>query len=125
MKAKWKWMLWIAGALLLAIIASVVFIENRGGHYPIYKASSFSNLALPAASTVSTGEPVAQIGAGTLRGTIIGSAIAFLVFTLRVTPTRVTAALVASIPLKTCQTLPAACLVSGIAKAFVSLAQTC
>ena len=77
MKAKWKWMLWIAGALLLAIIASVVFIENRGGHYPIYKASSFSNLALPAASTVSTSEPVVQIGAGTLRGTIIGSAIAF------------------------------------------------
>jgi len=41
MKAKWKWILWITGALLLAIVASVVFIENRGGHYPIYKASSF------------------------------------------------------------------------------------
>jgi hypothetical protein len=33
MTAKWKWILWITGALLLAIVASVVFIENRGGHY--------------------------------------------------------------------------------------------
>ena len=77
MTAKWKWLLWITGALLLAIVASVVFIENRGGHYPIYKASSFSNLALPTASIAPTSEPVVQIAAGTLRGTKAGSAIAF------------------------------------------------
>jgi para-nitrobenzyl esterase len=77
MTAKWKWIFWITGALLLAIVASVVFIENRGGHYPIYKSSSFSHLALPMASTASTSEPVVQIGAGTLRGAIAGSAIAF------------------------------------------------
>jgi para-nitrobenzyl esterase len=70
-------MLWITSALLLAIVASVVFIENRGGHYPIHKASSFSYLALPLASTASTSEPVVQIVAGTLRGTNVGSAIAF------------------------------------------------
>jgi hypothetical protein len=63
MKAKWKWLLWITGALLLAIVASVVYIENRGGHYPVYKASSFSNLAPPAANMASAGEPVVQIGA--------------------------------------------------------------
>jgi para-nitrobenzyl esterase len=77
MTAKRKWILWIAGVLLLAIVASVIFIENRGGHYPIYKASSFANLALPTASTASTSEPVAQIAAGTLHGTIAGSAMAF------------------------------------------------
>lgn len=77
MTAKWKWMIWIAGALLLAMIAAGVFIENRGGHYPIYKASSFSHLAPPTPSAATTGEPMVQIGAGTLRGAIIQSAIAF------------------------------------------------
>jgi para-nitrobenzyl esterase len=77
MAAKWKWMLWITGALLLAIVAFLAFIENRGGHYPTYKASSFSNLAAPIASTVSSSEPVVQISAGALRGTNAGSTIAF------------------------------------------------
>jgi para-nitrobenzyl esterase len=77
MTAKWKWMLWITGALLLAIVASGVFIENRGGHYPIYKASSFSHLTPPNASAAPISEPLVQIGAGTLRGAIAGSAIAF------------------------------------------------
>jgi para-nitrobenzyl esterase len=77
MTAKRQWILWITGALLLAIVASVVFIENRGGHYPIYKASSFSHLALPPASATSTDEPLVQIGAGTLRGTNAGSVVAF------------------------------------------------
>jgi len=77
MTTKWKWMLWITGALLLAIVASAIYIENRGGHYPIYKASSFSHLLLPTASPASTSEPVVQISAGTLRGTHAGSAIAF------------------------------------------------
>ena len=70
-------MLWITGALLLAIVASVVFVENRGGHYLIYKTSSFSHLAPPIASMAFTGEPVVQIGTGTLRGTKAGSAFAF------------------------------------------------
>ncbi|HTD74141.1 MAG TPA: carboxylesterase family protein [Steroidobacteraceae bacterium] len=70
-------MLWISGALLLAIVTFVVFVENRGGHYPIYKASSFSHLKVPTESTASTSDPVVQISAGTLRGTNAGSAIAF------------------------------------------------
>jgi para-nitrobenzyl esterase len=77
MTAKWKWTLRIAGVLLLAIVASMVFIVNRGGHNPIFKASSFSNLTLPTANLASTGEPVVQIGAGTLRGIVAGSSIAF------------------------------------------------
>jgi para-nitrobenzyl esterase len=77
MTAKWKWMLWITGVVLLGIVASVVFIENRGGHYPIHKTASFSHLTLPSASTASTGEPLVQIDSGMLRGTNAGSAIAF------------------------------------------------
>jgi para-nitrobenzyl esterase len=72
-----KWILWIGGLLLLAIIASVVFVENRGGHYPTYKAASFSHFTLPTAGTASTNEPLLQIDSGTLRGTKAGSVIAF------------------------------------------------
>ncbi len=77
MTAKWKWILWITGALLLAVVASAVYIENRGGHYPTYQAASFSHLVLPTASASSTDDPVVQISTGTLRGTNAGSAIAF------------------------------------------------
>ncbi len=77
MTVKRTWILWIGGALALAIVGFVVFTLDRGGHYPIYRASSFSHLALPPASTVTTGELVVQIGAGTLRGASVGSAIAF------------------------------------------------
>ena len=77
MTTKRKWILWITGAVLLAIVASGVFVRNRGGHYPIYEASSFSHLMLPAASMASTSDPLVQIDAGTLRGTNVGSVIAF------------------------------------------------
>ena len=77
MTAKLKSMLLIVGVLLLAILAFVVFVENRGGHYPIYKASSLSHLVLPTANIASSSEPVVQIGSGTLRGTNAGTAIAF------------------------------------------------
>jgi para-nitrobenzyl esterase len=77
MTVKWKWLVWISGAVLLTIVASVVFTLNRGGHYPIHKASSFSTLSLPTVNTASGSEPVVQIRAGTLRGALVGSAIAF------------------------------------------------
>jgi para-nitrobenzyl esterase len=77
MKAKRRWVVWFAGALLLAVVASVVFVQNRGGHYPIYKVSSFSNLTLSPASIAASSDPVVQIGAGALRGTTAGSATAF------------------------------------------------
>jgi para-nitrobenzyl esterase len=77
MAAKWKWIFWCSGLLLLAIVASVVYIENRAGHYPVYRVSSFSKLTLPAASATAASEPVVQTGAGTLRGANVGTAIAF------------------------------------------------
>jgi para-nitrobenzyl esterase len=72
-----KRIFWTAGALLPVIAACLVVIGNRGGHYPIYKASSFSNLALPSANVASSGEPIVEISTGTLRGAAAGSAIAF------------------------------------------------
>ena len=77
MTVKWKWALGVFGVLLLAVVASSVFIEHRGGHYPIYKTSSFSHLTPPSAGTTSTSEPVVKIDAGTLQGTNVGSATAF------------------------------------------------
>ncbi|HEY0799886.1 MAG TPA: carboxylesterase family protein [Steroidobacteraceae bacterium] len=70
-------MFWLFGALLLGIVASVLYLEGRGGHYPSYRASSFSNLSLPGASTTATSDPVVQIDAGTLRGLYVGSTVAF------------------------------------------------
>jgi para-nitrobenzyl esterase len=77
MRAWRKWLLWITGTLLLAIIASVVFVKNRGGHYPVYKASSFSNLGPAAPSTAITGDPLVHTASGTLHGAISESAVAF------------------------------------------------
>jgi len=77
MKAQWKWFLWIIGSLLVATVASVIYVENRGGHYPAYKASSFSSLALPSTATAFSGDAVVQTGSGTLRGGAVGSVIAF------------------------------------------------
>ncbi len=70
-------MLWIAGLVLLTVIVLVVWVGNRGGHYPIYNAGSFSQLAPPRSSTPSSGEPVVQIDAGTLRGSSVRSVVAF------------------------------------------------
>jgi para-nitrobenzyl esterase len=77
MRSKWKWLLWVVGALLLASLASVLYVQERGGHYPSYPPSSFSNLPLPAAGTASAGDPTAQIDAGTVRGLLLGSTVAF------------------------------------------------
>jgi para-nitrobenzyl esterase len=76
-KSKWKWILGITGALLSVIIAFALYLQVRGGHYPTYPASTFSNLSLPVASTAATSDPIVQIDTGTLRGTHIGSTIAF------------------------------------------------
>lgn len=77
MTAKRRWILGIGGALVLAIGGFVVFTLNRSGHYAIYKASSFSNLVLPTSNTAPGSEPVVQVGAGTLRGALVKSVIAF------------------------------------------------
>jgi para-nitrobenzyl esterase len=77
MTTKRKWLLWIAGGFALAILALAAYVENRGGRYPTYKVSSFSNLTLPVANTGAAGEPEVQIAAGALRGAAVKSAIAF------------------------------------------------
>jgi para-nitrobenzyl esterase len=78
MAAQRRGLLWISGGLLLAIVAVVAFfIENRGGHYPIYPASSFSRLTAPPASTASDTDPLVHISSGTLHGAHVGAAIAF------------------------------------------------
>jgi para-nitrobenzyl esterase len=76
-RSKWKWIFWFTGALLLGIAASVLYLQGRGGHYPSYRPSSFSNLSLPGASSAATIDPVVQIDVGALHGTYIGSTIAF------------------------------------------------
>jgi para-nitrobenzyl esterase len=77
MTTKKKWIVLIGGALLLGVVASVVYIENRGGTYPVHRAASFSNLILPTSTSGSSGEPMVQISAGSLRGAKVGSAVAF------------------------------------------------
>jgi para-nitrobenzyl esterase len=75
--SKWRWIIGLTGALLLGIVAFAVFLQGRGGRYPSYAASSFSHLALPAASAAATSDPVVQIASGTLRGIYKGSTLAF------------------------------------------------
>ena len=77
MTTKKTWVLRITVLLLLAIITSVVLIENRGGHYPVFQVSGFSHLSPPSGSAVISTEPVAQIATGTLRGLNAGSVVAF------------------------------------------------
>ena len=77
MRSKWKWAFGAAGALLLGIVAFALYVQSRGGHYPGYPASGFSNLSPPAASTAATSDTLVQTDAGTLRGTHRGAAIAF------------------------------------------------
>jgi para-nitrobenzyl esterase len=72
-----RWLLAIAGSVVLIIAVSAAYIENRRGHYPSYKAATFSHLALAAVSPAPSNELVVQIGDGALRGAVAGSAIAF------------------------------------------------
>jgi para-nitrobenzyl esterase len=76
-RSKWKWLFWVAGALLFGIVAFALYVQGRGGHYPSYSASSFANLSAPVTSTPPAGDAIVQIDAGSLRGSRIGSAIAF------------------------------------------------
>jgi para-nitrobenzyl esterase len=76
-KSKWRSLGWIAGVLLLGVVVFVVYVEGRGGHYPSRPPASFSNLALPEPGMALTGDPVAQIDAGAVRGVLIGSTVAF------------------------------------------------
>jgi para-nitrobenzyl esterase len=76
-RSSWKTVFWIAGAVALGIFAFVFYLHGRGGHYPGYPAASFPKRSSPAASAAATSDALVQIDAGTLRGTHIGSTIAF------------------------------------------------
>ena len=77
MRSRWKKIFWVAGAVLLGIFAFVLYVNGRGGHYPSYPAASFSKRSAPAASAAATSDALVQIDAGSLRGTHVGSTIAF------------------------------------------------
>lgn len=77
LRAKWKWTLWTVIALLLAIVASASFIENRGGHYPIHNPSEFTSLVGKTDGVAAATEPMVQTASGALRGVASGSAVAF------------------------------------------------
>ncbi len=77
MRSSWKRLFWVAGAVLLGILAAVLYLQTRGGHYHRYTAASLPQRSPPAASVAATSDALVQIDAGTLRGTFIGSTIAF------------------------------------------------
>src|SRR5258708_23517003 len=62
---------------MVGIFAFVLHLDGGGGHYPSYPAASFAKRTSPAASVAATSDALVQIDAGTLRGTHIGSTIAF------------------------------------------------
>ena len=68
----------VAVVVLLAVVVCFLYLEVRGGFYRSYPAAAFSNLSAPGAGGHAAGDPVAQIEAGALRGTSIGSAIVFM-----------------------------------------------
>jgi para-nitrobenzyl esterase len=62
------------GVLVCFLYVKVV----RGGFYPVYPAAGFSNLSAPGGGSHAEGDLLAQTEAGTLRGTYVGSAVAFM-----------------------------------------------
>jgi para-nitrobenzyl esterase len=76
-RSGWKKIFWVASVVLVGILASVLYVRGRGGHYPSYTAASFSKRSAPAVSAAAGTDALVQIDAGALRGTHIGSAVAF------------------------------------------------
>jgi len=76
-RSSWKRIFWVVGVVLLAIFAFVLYLQGRGGHYPIHTASSLSKRRSPDTSDATASEALVQIDAGRLRGTHMGSTIAF------------------------------------------------
>jgi para-nitrobenzyl esterase len=76
-RSKWKLLGWIAGALLLGVVAFVVYVDGRGGRYPSSPPSSFAKLAPAGSGTAMANDPVVQIDAGAVRGLSMGSTVVF------------------------------------------------
>jgi para-nitrobenzyl esterase len=78
MTAAKRWFVWIAAALAGTLVVATLYAGNRGGHYPTYPVSSFSQLALPAVAVKdAAAAPVVQVSSGALRGSLAGTAVAY------------------------------------------------
>lgn len=63
---------------LFAVLVCFLYLTVRGGFYPAYPAAGFSNLSAPGGGSHADGDLLAQTDAGTLRGTYVDSAVAFM-----------------------------------------------
>jgi para-nitrobenzyl esterase len=61
-----------------AVLVCFLYLEGRGGNYPSYAASTFSNLSAPGAGSNPAGDLVVRTESGSLRGTSVESAVAFM-----------------------------------------------
>ena len=77
MRTSWKKTFWVTGVVVLGVLAFVLYVRGRGGHYPSYTAASYSKRSSPLAGAAMGSDPLVQIDAGALRGTYIGSTVAF------------------------------------------------
>jgi para-nitrobenzyl esterase len=77
MAAKWKWTLGIIGTLLLVLIICFIVVDNRGGRYPTFQATSLATLTSIAPLTSLPSDPLVKIDSGSLRGIAVQSSIAF------------------------------------------------
>jgi len=64
--------------VFFAALVCFLYLEGRGGNYPSYAASTFSNLSAPGAGTNPAGDLVVRTKSGSLRGTTVESAVAFM-----------------------------------------------
>jgi len=76
-RTSWKKTFWVAGVVVLGVLVSVLYVRGRGGHYPSYTAASFPKRSSPLAGAATGSDALVQIDAGALRGTYIGSTVAF------------------------------------------------
>lgn len=68
----------LGAVVLLAVLVCYLYLAVRGGFYPSYAPATFANLTASGMSVHTAGDLVAQTQTGSLRGTSVGSAIAFM-----------------------------------------------
>src|ERR1017187_10508737 len=78
MRSKLKKIGWLGGVALFAVLVCFLYLEGRGGNYPSYAASTFSNLSAPGVGSNPAGDLVVRTESGSLRGTSVESAVAFM-----------------------------------------------
>lgn len=68
----------VTAIVVLGVIVFILYLKVRGGFYRSYAAASFSSLAAPSGVGHAEGDLLAQTKEGALKGTYLGSAIAFM-----------------------------------------------